>query len=173
MSNTVLQYALEDDLKTRREKSMCISLGDKQADCLSNLRFADDVLLFSTSLKQLKNMMMSEFKRSTESVRLKTHPEKTKILCNQKIQPSSGSNSRRYQSRAIIIKRESEVPGPNHFVRATRNDGNKEQNPRCLGIICKITNNVKIVSPSTSTTFLQLGRRTHDDVRFWHLDVNA
>ena len=36
---------------------MGISLGDLQADCLSSLRFPKDVLLFSTSLKQLKKMM--------------------------------------------------------------------------------------------------------------------
>ena len=71
----MLQYALEDDLKT--------SLGDRQADCLSNLRVADDVLLFSTSLKQLKKMM-SEFFRSTERVGKKIHPDQTKILCNQR-----------------------------------------------------------------------------------------
>ena len=75
--NTVLQSALEDDLRIRREKGMGISLGDQQADSLSNLRFADDVLLFSTSLNQLKKMM---FKRSTEKERLVIHPDKTKII---------------------------------------------------------------------------------------------
>ena len=42
---------MEDDLTRCREKRMDITLGDLQADLLSNLRFADDVLLFSTSLK--------------------------------------------------------------------------------------------------------------------------
>ena len=56
---------------------MGISLGDQQADSLSNLRFADDLLLFSTSLNQLKKMM---FKRSTEKERLVIHPDKTKII---------------------------------------------------------------------------------------------
>ena len=42
--NTVLQAAPEDDLARWREKGMGISLGDLQADCLLNLRFADDVL---------------------------------------------------------------------------------------------------------------------------------
>ena len=36
----------EDDLARWREKGMGISLGDLQADCFSNLQFADDVLLF-------------------------------------------------------------------------------------------------------------------------------
>ena len=50
--NRVLQAALEDDLAQWREKGMGFSLGDLQADSLSNLRFADDVILFSASLKQ-------------------------------------------------------------------------------------------------------------------------
>ena len=65
------------------EKCMGIRLGDHQTDCLSNLRFADDVLLlFFTSLEQLKRMM-SDFKKSTEKVGLKIHPDKTKSLSNQ------------------------------------------------------------------------------------------
>ena len=44
LSNTVLQAALEHDLKSWRVKGMDISLGDHQMDCLSNLRVADDVL---------------------------------------------------------------------------------------------------------------------------------
>ena len=86
--NTVLQAALEDDVARWREKGMGISLGDLQADCLSNLRFADDVLLFSTWLEQLRSMMC-DFKKSTESVELKIHLEKTKILSIQ------GSNRRK------------------------------------------------------------------------------
>ena len=49
--------------------------------------FADDVLLCSTSLGQMKRMM-SDFKRSTKKVGLKIHPDETKILSNQ------GSNKR-------------------------------------------------------------------------------
>ena len=52
----VLQMALKDDMWERRQKSksMGLRLGDHESDCLTNLRFADDVLLFSTSLVQLK-----------------------------------------------------------------------------------------------------------------------
>ena len=73
--NTVLQAALEDDLNSWREKGISISSGDHLTDCLSNLRFPDAVLLFSTSMDQLK-IMMRDFRRSTESVGLKIHPEK-------------------------------------------------------------------------------------------------
>ena len=62
---------------------MSISLGDHQTDCLSNLRFADDVLLIAASLDHLKRMM-TDFKRSTEKVGLKIHKNRTKILSNQR-----------------------------------------------------------------------------------------
>ena len=81
LSNTVLQYSLEDDLKRWQEKRKGIRLSDKTEDCLTNLRFADDVLLLSTSLEKLREMLC-EFKVSTEAVGLGIHPDKTKILNN-------------------------------------------------------------------------------------------
>ena len=80
--NTVLQYSLEEDLKRWQEKQRGIRLSDKKEDCLTNLRFADDELLFSTSLEKLRDMLC-EFKTSTEAVGLGIHPDKTKILSNQ------------------------------------------------------------------------------------------
>ena len=80
--NTVLQYSLEYDLKRWQEKSKGIRLSDATEDCLTNLRFADDVLLFSTSLDKLREMLC-DFKMSTEAVGLGIHPVKTKILSNQ------------------------------------------------------------------------------------------
>ena len=61
---------------------MGIYLSDHDHDCLTNLRFADDVLLFATSKEQLQKMLC-DFKESTEKVGLRIHPEKTKILSNQ------------------------------------------------------------------------------------------
>ena len=80
--NTVLQYSLENDLKRWQEKQKGIKLSDKKEDCLTNLRSKDDVLLFSTSLKKLREILC-EFKISTEAVGLGIHPDKTKILSNQ------------------------------------------------------------------------------------------
>ena len=80
--NTVLQYSLENDLKRWQKKQKGIRLSDKPEDCLTNQRFAYDVLLFSTSLKKLREMLR-EFKSSTEAVGLGIHPDKTKILSNQ------------------------------------------------------------------------------------------
>ena len=80
--NTVLQAALEDDMARWREKGVGISLGVLQSDCFSNQRFAGDVLLFSTSLEELRNMMCDQ--KSTENEGPNIHPEKTKILSNQR-----------------------------------------------------------------------------------------
>ena len=80
--NTVLQYSLESNLTKWQENKKGIRLSDKTEDCLTNLRFADDVLLFSTSLKKLRDMLC-DFKTSTEEVGLGIHPDKTKILSDQ------------------------------------------------------------------------------------------
>ena len=80
---SVLQLAMEDDMQTWREKGMGIKLGDAQSHCISNWRFADDVLWLFSSLNQLKKMM-SDFKKSTSKTGLQIHPEKTNIFSNQK-----------------------------------------------------------------------------------------
>ena len=83
LSNTVLQYSLKDEIQRwQKKKGMGIYLSDHDRDCLTNLRFADDVMLFATSKEQIRNMMY-EFKKATEKVGLRIHPDKTKILSNQ------------------------------------------------------------------------------------------
>ena len=83
--NTVLQNSLKEvTQRWQKKKGMGIYLSDQDHDCLTNLRFADDVMLFGTSRGQILKMMY-EFKKSTEKVGLKIHPEKTKILSNQSI----------------------------------------------------------------------------------------
>ena len=52
-STAVLQFSLEGDVKRWQEKQKGIRLSDKTEDCLTNLRFADDVLLVSTSLERI------------------------------------------------------------------------------------------------------------------------
>ena len=47
--NTVLQYSLKDEIQRwQKKKRMGIYLSDQDRDCLTNLRFADDVMLFAT-----------------------------------------------------------------------------------------------------------------------------
>ena len=51
--NTVLQMALRDDVERwQKPKGMAICSGDSESDCLTNLRFADDVP-FHRKYKQL------------------------------------------------------------------------------------------------------------------------
>ena len=81
--NTVLQNSLKEvTQRWQKKKGMGIYMSDQDHDCLTNLRFADDVLLFATSKEQLQKMMY-KFKESTEKVRLRIHPGKTKVLSNQ------------------------------------------------------------------------------------------
>ena len=83
--NTVLQYSLKDDIQRwQKKKGMGMYLSDNDRDCLTNLRFADDVLLLASSKEQLRKMF-HEFKKSAEKVGLRIHPEKTKIFSNQSI----------------------------------------------------------------------------------------
>ena len=57
----------------QKKKGMGIYLSDQDRDCLTNLRFADDVLLFATSKEQIRNMMC-EFKDATEKVGTQDSP---------------------------------------------------------------------------------------------------
>ena len=83
--NTVLQKALEEDiLRWQKRRGMGIYLSDNDHDCLTNMRFADDVLLFASSKEQLQKILC-EFKKSTEKVGLRIHPGMTKILSNQSL----------------------------------------------------------------------------------------
>ena len=66
----------------KRKKGMGIYLSDNDHDCFTNMRFADDVLLFATSKEQLQKMVR-EVKRSIEKVGLRIHPGKTKILATK------------------------------------------------------------------------------------------
>ena len=63
---------------------MGIYLSDHDHDCLTNLRFADDVLLFASSKEQLLKMLC-ELKKSSETMGLRIHPDETKIHSNQSI----------------------------------------------------------------------------------------
>ena len=69
--NTVLQNSRKEvTQRWQKKKSMGIYLSDHDHDCLTNLRFADDALLFATSKEQLQKMLY-ELKESTEKVGLR------------------------------------------------------------------------------------------------------
>ena len=66
--NTVLQTALNEDIpRWQKKRGMGICVGDNDHDCLTNMRFAHDVILIAFSKEQLQNMLC-DFKRSTEKV---------------------------------------------------------------------------------------------------------
>ena len=99
--NGVLQNSLKDVTQCwQKKKGVGIYLSDHDHDCLTNLRFADDVLLFVTSKEQLQKMLY-DFKRSTEKVGIRIHPRKTKILSNQS---SLGSDTKEMQIDDIEIE---------------------------------------------------------------------
>ena len=83
LCNTVLQYSLKEEIQCwQKKKGIGIYLSNHDRDCLTNLRFADDVTPPTTSKEQIRKMMC-DFKKVTEKVGLRIHPDKTKILSNQ------------------------------------------------------------------------------------------
>ena len=171
--NTVLQYSLEEDLKRWQEKRKGIKLSDANEDCLTNLRFADDVLLFSTSLEKLREMLC-EFKISTEAVGLGIHPDKTKRLSNQdkikakeveveniKIEILGKTASARYLGQKITFE-----------------DQETEeilQTESSVGSVPQISPGVDIerLSPLSQTSLFQHGGNTDDDLCQQHVDIDA
>ena len=66
---------------SQRQCGLHLQAGTNNGSILTNLRFADDVLLFATSLPQLKTMI-KELRDEAQRVGLELHPDKTKILHN-------------------------------------------------------------------------------------------
>ena len=140
----MLQFAMEDDMKTWREKEM----GIKQGHCVSNLSLADDVLFLSSSLNQLKKMM-SDFMRSTENMGLKIHPDTTNIFPHQKT-----TKQREAHIDNINVENLTSPKGTNCDVRKAR-DGRKAP----TGI------DVKIPSARPETTLIRRCHHAVDIVR--------
>ena len=76
---------------------MGIYFSDNDQDCFTNLRFANDALFLASSIEQLRKMLY-EFKKSTEKVGFRIHPEKTKILSNQRI-INSDTNKEEFEDK--------------------------------------------------------------------------
>ena len=72
---------MEKDIGTWNGKGLGIKYGDAKRDYTSKLRLADDVHTMANSLKQLE---MTDFRKSTEAQGLEIDPDKKKILTNQK-----------------------------------------------------------------------------------------
>ena len=124
--STVLQAALKDDLTRWRERGMGIRLGDSQADCLSNIRFADDLLLFST------------FQEKHRECGAENPPGQDRNSQQSGVEQKKRGVHRQHQSRSITSERMFQVSRTNNNVRATRNNGNQESIPSSLGIIYQV-----------------------------------
>jgi len=79
--NAVLEELFASIKHKWSHKSFGIQLGHTPKTRLTNTRFADDVLLFATTLPQLQQML-TDLKREAAKYGLELHPDKTKILTN-------------------------------------------------------------------------------------------
>ena len=70
------------DLKSRwSQKGFGIQLAHTTTTLLTNLRFADDVLLLAPTLPQI-TVMLTQLQQEANHYGLELHPDKTKILTN-------------------------------------------------------------------------------------------
>ena len=72
---------MEEDTEKWTQKGLGVKLGDDEGSCISNLRFADDVMLLASSKESTQED--DDFERSTVTQGLKIHQEKTKVFTNQ------------------------------------------------------------------------------------------
>lgn len=79
--NSVLEEVLRIIQPVRRRNGYGISLGNKTKDILTNLRFADDLLLLASSEKQVKHML-EHLVLAAREVGMEMHSGKTKVLSN-------------------------------------------------------------------------------------------
>ena len=78
-------YALEKAMREAKElwrkRPWGVQAGASTTNMMTNLRFADDVLLVGTYLHQVRRML-SDLMAAAKKVGLEVHPEKTKIINN-------------------------------------------------------------------------------------------
>ena len=79
--NSVLEDVMRSIQPTWRRKGYGIALGSQSSEILTNLRFADDLLLLAASEKQVKNML-EDLVSAAQKVGLEIHTGKTKVLSN-------------------------------------------------------------------------------------------
>ena len=149
---------------------MGICPGDSETDGLTNLRFADDVLLFSTSLEQLQRMMC-DFKRHTESG-IEDPPGKYENCQQSKFEQKKRSGDQQHQSRCIAGERVCQVSRTNNQISATGNNRNQESNSSCLGVVPQVQPGVdiKILPPAAQAPLVQHGDLSDAELCFWNMD---
>ena len=98
--NAVLEEVMRKVKEKWKSKKFGIELEQWFDNNLTNLRFADDILLIGRTLPQIKKMP-SDIAEECEKVGLALHPDKTKILHNGK---GYGSNVRKAKVGAMTIE---------------------------------------------------------------------
>ena len=168
--NTVLQFSLEEDLKRRQEKRTGIRLSVKKDDCLTNLRFADNVLLFSTSLNQLEEMLC-DFKTSTESVGLGTHPSKTKILSKQVKVKKNEVTIDNIKREVLATSDSARHLGQKFTFDEQNNSRSQKQTKSSMGSIPQISPRMYFegISPVPQITLFQHGDHADGDLHKWNV----
>ena len=85
MSSLLFNAVLEDVFTTLKQKwsshDYGIRLGHTRATNITNLRFADDVLLYATTLPQITTML-NDLHHAAGQCGLELHPDKTVVLSN-------------------------------------------------------------------------------------------
>ena len=79
--SAVLEDVMREVIDRWKSCGYGVRLGDEAADTLTNLRFADDILLIATS-KEMLCSMISDLQQAAKLVGLNMHMGKTKILTN-------------------------------------------------------------------------------------------
>jgi len=79
--NALLEHAMRPIRQQWMDKKMGVLVGPTDACRLTNLRFADDVLLVARTQKQL-SQTLCDVRESVSKFGLELHPEKTKVLTN-------------------------------------------------------------------------------------------
>ena len=169
--NTVLQAALEDDLARWREKRSGISLGVLQADCLSNLRFAEDVLFvhYIPGAAQKYDVRLQEMYRK----RMSGNPRrKDENSLQPRIKQKKRGDDRQHQSRGVASERTCEVSRSDNNFRTTGDNWNQESNQSSMGIMYpeKTGVNIESTSATTQASLIQHGHHSCTDTRLWNMD---
>eukprot|EP00973_Karenia_brevis_P000238 33040-Karenia_brevis.AAC.1 len=79
--NAVLEEVMRPIQNRWRQRGWGIALGTEKRDLLTNLRFADDILLLATSRQQIQSML-TDLITAAQHVGLVIHSGKTKIMTN-------------------------------------------------------------------------------------------
>jgi hypothetical protein len=112
LSPKLFNAVLEDILRLLqpkwRSRGWGVNLGEREEDKLCNLRFADDLLLMSTSRAHLE-VMLRDLENAARNVGLEIHMGKTKILSNLEDELRKGPNYIQIAGHRVDILKHTEM----------------------------------------------------------------